>query len=317
MAPAPAASIAALPLAMPHRTSFQPTLCTGEPGGNLVVAHALKSGPIYTDYRHVHPRTTYHWQAGIEVHLTVEGRAQFGVGRRVYNQMPRQGLVFRADTPHQYVADPSLRFVRNVLCFVPEHLPLRIGEGGLMTLDWLGPTGCFPFRLGEADFVRVDEMWRRLRLETHLHVHGAAETCVALVVMMLAMVRRNPADGDDAPKGAAFARQRGDLVHLGSIYVRDHLADDLSLPQVARLFGVSPEHLTRSFRRYLGVSFHQHVLSERVAAAKERLRAPGRDSVTDVAFATGFQSSSHFNKVFKQYTGMTPTAFRAGEGAAV
>jgi AraC family transcriptional regulator len=104
---------------------------------------------------------------------------------------------------------------------------------------------------------------------------------------------------------------------LGSIYVRNHLADDLSLPLVARLFGVSPEHLTRSFRRYLGVSFHQHVLSERVAAAKERLRAPSTNSVTDVAFATGFQSSSNFNKAFKQHTGMTPTAFRSGEGAVV
>jgi AraC-like DNA-binding protein len=300
---------------MSHHPAFRPELCVGEPQWSPFVANVLRAGPIYAECHHTHPRTTYHRQQGVEIHLTVEGRAQFAVDNTVFHQMPRQGLVFRGGTPHQFVSDPEYRFQRNVICFVPERLPVAFPPGGLMALDWLGAGGCFPFWLTEADYSRVDELCRRLRLETQLQGHGAEEMGVALLVMILVILRRNPAEHQTAEEAPSFRCQRGDLVHLASVYVQSHLAEDLPLARVAVLFRVSPEHLTRSFRRHLGVSFHQHVLSQRVAAAKERLRQQPGESVTDIAFATGFQSSSNFNKVFKQHTSTTPTMFR-GEGAS-
>jgi AraC-like DNA-binding protein len=300
---------------MSNRASFQPNLCSGQHVKSSFVEDVLRTSAIYAECHQVHPRTSFHWQDGYEIHLTVEGRAQFGIGGRVFHQTPRQGLLFKATTPHQFVADPAYRFQRNVLCFVPERLALGFPADGLMALDWLGSAGCFEFRLGETDYGRVDELWRRLRLESHLQMHGMAEMCVALLVMILVILRRNPVEPAAPETGPTFARQRGDLVQHVLIYVQNHLADELSLVNVARLFRVSPEHLTRSFRRHLGVSFHQHVLAQRVTWAKDLLRESGTANVTDIAFAVGFQSSSHFNKVFKRRTGMTPTSFR-GEGAS-
>lgn len=293
-------------------------LCQGKPTWNPFLENALRTSPVYAEYHHIHPRTTYHHQAGIEVHLTVEGRARFAVGDRVYHQTPRQGLVFRAETPHQFIADPAFRFQRSIACFVPQRLPLQFPVDSLMSLDWLGAAGCFAFRLPETEFVRVDDLFRRLRLESNLHVHGAPEMCVALLIAILVTLRRHPA-GDGATRvrdSANFYRQQGDLVQFASSYVQNHLSDDLSLSAVAALFKVSAEHLTRSFGRQLGVSFHRHVVMQRIAAAKELLRLQPNASVTDVAFATGFQSSSHFNKVFKTHTGMNPTEFRSERAVA-
>jgi AraC-like DNA-binding protein len=303
---------------MPRFAAPLAELCQGKPIWNPFIENALRASPVYSEYRQIHPRTPYHQQAGIEVHVTVEGRACFAVGDRVYHQTPRQGLVFRADTPHQFIADPAFRFQRNIACFIPQQLPLQLPADGLMSFDWLGPSRCFACRLPEAEFVRVDELFRRLRLESNLHVHGASEMCVALLVALLVSLRRHPAEhgAARAHEGANFYRQRGDLVQFASAYVQNHLADDLSLSTVSALFRVSGEHLTRSFSRQLGVSFHRHVVLQRIAAAKEMLRLQTEASVTDIAFATGFQSSSHFNKVFKAQTGLNPTEFRSERAVA-
>ena len=45
-------------------------------------------------------------------------------------------------------------------------------------------------------------------------------------------------------------------------------------------------------------------------AARKRLIAAGRESMLDIALETGFCSQSHFGKVFKSHTGMTPKEYR-------
>lgn len=285
-------------------------LCVGQPRLSPVVVNALAAAPIYIDFRQSQQQSTFHYQPGFEIHLTHEGRARFAIGDRIFHQTPRQGLLFRGQRPHQFKADDSFRFQRTVICFDPERLGIVLPNSALMSLDWLGAGECFPFRLNPGDFTRMDDLCRRLRLEANLQVHGAHEMSVAALIAIIVMIRRNPAAPEPGSRVDSVYRQTGDLVQFASGYVQNHLSDDLSLSAVARIFKVSPEHLTRSFKRQLGVSFHRHVLSERISASKELLRNSLTTSITDVAFGTGFQSSSHFNKVFKAHTGLTPTEFR-------
>ncbi|RRJ98855.1 AraC family transcriptional regulator [Opitutaceae bacterium TAV3] len=110
--------------------------------------------------------------------------------------------------------------------------------------------------------------------------------------------------------GCSTWRAGGELVNQGCSHVRNNLAERLALGDVASHFKITPEHLTRSFQRQLGVSFHRYVLAERIAQAKERLRNQPGATVTDIAFECGFVSSDHFGKVFKRHTLMTPSEFR-------
>jgi AraC family transcriptional regulator len=58
------------------------------------------------------------------------------------------------------------------------------------------------------------------------------------------------------------------------------------------------------------MSPHKYVVSRRIAHAKQLLR-DGRLDVGDAAFASGFANQSHFTKVFRRRTGMTPREFRS------
>jgi AraC-like DNA-binding protein len=90
-------------------------------------------------------------------------------------------------------------------------------------------------------------------------------------------------------------------------FLDDHYADRVLLHELARLTGLSPYHLNRSFCRKIGMPPHAYQLQVRIARAKSALRAGS--SVARVALATGFADQSHFTHVFKRLVGDTPAQY--------
>lgn len=82
-----------------------------------------------------------------------------------------------------------------------------------------------------------------------------------------------------------------------------------SLYSVAQEVGVHPVHLARSFRRFLGCTFGDHLAKSRVRRAFELLLNP-KNRIVEVAYACGFADHAHLCRTFKNSTGLTPTAFR-------
>jgi AraC family transcriptional regulator len=83
----------------------------------------------------------------------------------------------------------------------------------------------------------------------------------------------------------------------------------ISLDVLAREVGLHPVYLSRAFRELTGRSLTQHVLAARIRFAARKLSEPGT-SISDIALAAGFADQSHFTRVFKRETGLTPAAFR-------
>jgi AraC family transcriptional regulator len=92
-------------------------------------------------------------------------------------------------------------------------------------------------------------------------------------------------------------------------YLEDHLGGALNLQSWAKEVGLSPYHFARLFRRTTGVAPHQFFLRQRIERAKSILSASDA-SLSSVAYDLGFASQSHFNRVFRQYTQMTPGEWR-------
>jgi AraC-like DNA-binding protein len=90
---------------------------------------------------------------------------------------------------------------------------------------------------------------------------------------------------------------------------------ELQLAEVARQVGLSPAHFSHLFARATGMPLTRYVQCRRVEEAK-RLLAERTHSVTDVCFACGFNSLTHFNRVFKAHTGHAPSRYMASRGGA-
>jgi AraC family transcriptional regulator len=93
-------------------------------------------------------------------------------------------------------------------------------------------------------------------------------------------------------------------------YIHDHLDQDIKLADLAQLLGMSQFHFSYLFKRAIGTSPHQYLLRQRIERAKQLLKQPDQ-SIMEIALECGFNSHSHLSKQFRQFTGMTPTAYRA------
>jgi AraC family transcriptional regulator len=88
---------------------------------------------------------------------------------------------------------------------------------------------------------------------------------------------------------------------------------NLTVSFVAREIGVHPVYLTRVFRRYYHQTIGDYLHKLRIEFALRELKKPAAE-LAAIATAAGFSDQSHFTRVFKDITGMTPGAYRSISG---
>jgi len=92
-------------------------------------------------------------------------------------------------------------------------------------------------------------------------------------------------------------------------FIRQNLAQRVTLDDLARRLGISRFTLSRTFKTVMQVSFRQYLLQRRIEWASHLLE--GRDhSITDIALMVGFGDLARFDKVFKGQTGLSPSDYR-------
>ncbi|MCX7594466.1 MAG: AraC family transcriptional regulator [Fischerella sp.] len=93
-------------------------------------------------------------------------------------------------------------------------------------------------------------------------------------------------------------------------YINEHLDQNIKLADLAQLVGMSQFHFSHLFKQAIGMAPYQYLLQQRIERAKQLLKQTNQ-SIMDIALECGFSSHSHLSKQFRQFTGMTPKAYRA------
>ncbi|MBI3866909.1 MAG: helix-turn-helix domain-containing protein [Verrucomicrobia bacterium] len=93
-------------------------------------------------------------------------------------------------------------------------------------------------------------------------------------------------------------------------FIRDHIHENLTLDAVAKSVNTSRFYFCKLFRRATGIHFTEYVNRLRVEKAKELLLNRNL-RVSEVAYDVGFQSLTHFNRVFRKLMGESPTLYRS------
>lgn len=93
-------------------------------------------------------------------------------------------------------------------------------------------------------------------------------------------------------------------------YIHEHQAEELSLAMVARAVNTSSFYFCKMFKKITGLNFTDYVSRVRIEKAKNLLLNPNL-RISEIAFEVGFQSLTHFNRVFKKVTGQSPSEYRA------
>lgn len=143
------------------------------------------------------------------------------------------------------------------------------------------------------------------------HVAGAyvGETASSGLGYLLARHILVEYAGVRVPPAAGHTRPNRATVRRVTDLVADDLAGPLTLDRLAAEAHLSPYIFARSFTATLGQPPYEYVTARRMDRARSLLaNAPG--SVSEVAAAVGFANLSHFRRVFRAHTGVSPPAYR-------
>lgn len=112
-------------------------------------------------------------------------------------------------------------------------------------------------------------------------------------------------------RGSAADNERGKQggIWRALNYIHHHFREPLTLEEVARRAPLSPNYFSECFHRVTGSPFQTYLQAVRLRFAMSLLAASDL-SVTDVCYASGFNSLSHFDRAFKQKYGRSPRFYR-------
>ena len=102
-----------------------------------------------------------------------------------------------------------------------------------------------------------------------------------------------------------------DLFLLQNIlqYMADNCAKQLTIPALAKKFGLSQKNLERLFLQSVKMSPVSYLIDLRLQIAAEKIRTE-KSNISEIAFQCGFSDSNYFTKLFRKKYGMPPRSFR-------
>lgn len=115
------------------------------------------------------------------------------------------------------------------------------------------------------------------------------------------------APGDRAP-------QPGNNIQHALTYIQTHFREPITLGDAAAQAGLSATYFSEKFHAYAGETFRSYLVRLRCEYA-QRMLAYTDVPVTEVCYACGFATLSHFQRTFKSLYGMSPRAWRAEKSA--
>ena len=132
------------------------------------------------------------------------------------------------------------------------------------------------------------------------HIHGLLAT---LLLELKDLCRQQQEQGGEN------GRVSNHIVDQIQAYIAEHYAEKLTLTGIASQFYISPYYLSRLFKKSINLSLIEYINGVRIKAA-QNLIEKSNESISDIAEKTGFMTTAHFRRVFKDATGLSPQQYR-------
>lgn len=102
------------------------------------------------------------------------------------------------------------------------------------------------------------------------------------------------------------------LIQKVTTQIESDLSSDLSLNNLASIFGVNSSYLSSLFKKETGVTLTEYVNKKRVERAKELLLSTNLQ-IQNISQRCGILDVNYFTKTFKKHTGLTPKKYRENQ----
>ena len=212
-----------------------------------------------------------------------------------------------------FIEDRSISVTSGDLVFIPSGVIHKTNYATKMHERWL--INCSSEYIPPSLLSKLSSMprfYKRSKL---------TEECEKIMLKISAEYFRQDEFSVDALKGLVFellfllfrnsekqevSISSSKIIESAVKYINSNYGGEISLYQTAESVGVSPEHLSRTFKKQTGFGFSEYLTLIRLQKAKNMLSNEPGKSVNEVAFTCGFNDSNYFSYKFKKTYGVTP-----------
>lgn len=237
-----------------------------------------------------------HWHRSVEIFAVCEGELSFHIDDRLWLLQPGEFMIVNSNEIH--AVDSPLPNRTVVL-----QIPVKLFEDYFTGEQFIWFTH-EPGTRDERFMELVKELYRIYEEKPCGYDMKMRSIFYNIMYYLVKDYRLTETDQESVRRNKSMTR-------LSSItaYMKENYTGDLSLEEVAKVFGYSPAYLSRMFRKYAGVSFKEHVQSIRLGYAVKDLES-GRYSITETAMRNGFSGSKAFARAFRKKYGMLPSEYK-------
>ncbi|MDD3806351.1 MAG: AraC family transcriptional regulator [bacterium] len=241
---------------------------------------------------------TYHEEC--EYHLIKRGRGSYFIANRKYDYQKNTLVIIRSNEVHACLPE-SGSYLEKASLYLPT---LLVKE---KKADFFTGEDNFHhvLNLSEQEATTIEIIVNIVCRELETKGEGWDRIIEAVVVHFLLLIRRAMLHMEQRP-----ASSINPLVCRLIEYIESNYNQPLTLYSMAKDAGCTPGHLSRLFKQHTGLGFKQYITQRRIAEAKRLLREDIDLSVDAISQRVGFRDFVVFNRNFKIFTGMTPSAYR-------
>ena len=238
-----------------------------------------------------------HVHKNYELYYTISGECRYFIGDRVLSLSENCLVLIPRGIPHRTVYT-SQECERVLLFFPADYINPTI----LPKLYKIFPSRLFSAKKGQTE--KIIKIFERISEEEKKNDEFSRELIKGYLTELFSIILRSGADRE----GGAY--EKANIVIYDAMqYISAHFAEEISLKDLAMRSAMSECSFSRTFKNVSGFGFKEYLASVRLQKAEELLINTSL-SVSEIAYACGFNDSNYFSSFFSKAKGTSPLKFR-------
>lgn len=265
---------------------------------------------------------TKHRHEFVQIIFVSKGKLKHAINDNIFDIYRGDIFIIPPYVPHNFIVESSEKYEIIEFEFVPEFINEKFSAeasgGSFMDFAYLEP-----FLVTEKEMKPRLNLCGSIQLEVEgildeiLKEYEVRDTDFELMVkglllkllILLGREFRKDIAGTEYQK--LYERHR-DAIYNAIKYIDSNFEKEISIEEVSKIAMLSQSYLRYLFKQITQKTLTEYIQNLRITKAIELLKTRNDMRIIDICHYVGFNNISHFNRVFRQDTGVSPSAFRKG-----
>jgi AraC-like DNA-binding protein/cupin superfamily acireductone dioxygenase involved in methionine salvage len=249
----------------------------------------------------------YHYHDSYEIYYLLSGSRYYFINDRKFKVEKGDLVLINKGNLHKTMYGGSPMHERILIIFDESYIQGLIGQSADVNLLQAFHQNENLVKLQKPEQAAIERLLFRIMREARGKDLGHESYVRLAMGELLIFINRKAAHTRPAGNGQ-MNHMHGKICEIIK-YINIRYMKKITLESIADNFYISPYYLSRIFRKETGFTFVEYLNSLRIREAQQLLKE-SQLNVSEIAEKVGYESQTHFGRVFKKITGMSPLQFR-------